>query len=89
MNESGISAKMTVCSLRNPKFSKSGGIAVSSIRCPICQKRFESSDSASLPFCSERCRRVDLGRWLGESYSVPVERRDDDEGFDEEAYEND
>jgi uncharacterized protein len=25
-----------------------------------------------LPFCSERCKLIDLGRWLGEKYSVPV-----------------
>lgn len=33
-----------------------------------------------MPFCSERCRRIDLHRWLGESaYSVPVARKDKDE----------
>ena len=37
-----------------------------------------------MPFCSDRCRRIDLHRWLGEQYSVPVERRDDDEEFAEE-----
>ena len=31
------------------------------------------------PFCSERCRMVDLGRWLGEQYSVPHEPTDEDE----------
>ena len=30
------------------------------------------STSAALPFCSERCRTIDLGRWLGEAYSLPV-----------------
>ena len=49
------------------------------IRCPICDKRFESGDSASPPFCCDRCRLIDLGRWLGESYAVPVDR-DDEEG---------
>ena len=24
-----------------------------------------------LPFCSERCRKIDLGRWLGEKYRIP------------------
>jgi len=61
---------------------------VSTIRCPICRKRFDSEQSSSLPFCSERCRSVDLGRWLGESYSVPVERRDDEDGIDfDDAFE--
>lgn len=26
----------------------------------------------AVPFCSERCRTIDLGRWLGESYQMPV-----------------
>jgi uncharacterized protein len=47
------------------------------IKCPICLARFELADSPSPPFCSERCRKIDLGRWLGESYSVPVEPDED------------
>jgi endogenous inhibitor of DNA gyrase (YacG/DUF329 family) len=57
---------------------------MSVVRCPICEKRFESSESNAMPFCSERCRRIDMRRWLGEQYSVPVERRDEDEEFFEE-----
>jgi len=30
-----------------------------------------------MPFCSDRCRQIDLGRWLREVYSVPVERDPD------------
>ncbi|HVC95743.1 MAG TPA: DNA gyrase inhibitor YacG [Pirellulales bacterium] len=48
------------------------------IRCPICDKRFESGDSPSPPFCSDRCRLIDLGRWLGESYGVPVQPDDEE-----------
>ena len=29
--------------------------------------------SAALPFCSERCRLIDLGRWLNEQYGLPAE----------------
>jgi endogenous inhibitor of DNA gyrase (YacG/DUF329 family) len=29
-----------------------------------------------MPFCSERCRQVDLGRWLDEAYGLPIERED-------------
>jgi endogenous inhibitor of DNA gyrase (YacG/DUF329 family) len=42
------------------------------MRCPVCHREFEKSDSPALPFCSERCRTIDLGRWLGESYRLPV-----------------
>ena len=37
-------------------------------RCPICDK---PAVEASKPFCSERCRDVDLNRWLSGSYFVP------------------
>jgi endogenous inhibitor of DNA gyrase (YacG/DUF329 family) len=42
--------------------------------CPICGK---PATDASRPFCSERCRDVDLNRWLSDSYSIPA--KDDDE----------
>jgi endogenous inhibitor of DNA gyrase (YacG/DUF329 family) len=50
------------------------------IRCPICEKQFEPAASPAMPFCSVRCRQIDLGRWLSEKYSVPVERDPEDEG---------
>jgi endogenous inhibitor of DNA gyrase (YacG/DUF329 family) len=43
-------------------------------RCPICSKRFEVErveDQPAFPFCSDRCKLVDLGRWLGGSYVIP------------------
>jgi uncharacterized protein len=45
------------------------------VRCPICAKSLKiktSDDLPSFPFCSERCRLIDLGRWVDEKYSVPV-----------------
>lgn len=48
-------------------------------RCPICHREFFRDASPALPFCSERCRRIDLGRWLGEDYSVPAEREEEEE----------
>jgi endogenous inhibitor of DNA gyrase (YacG/DUF329 family) len=41
------------------------------MRCPICGKEFDLATSTAKPFCSDRCRSIDLGRWLGESYSLP------------------
>jgi len=41
------------------------------IRCPICKRSFEVLESKATPFCSDRCRNVDLGRWLNEEYSLP------------------
>ena len=42
------------------------------MRCPICKKEFDSASSTAKPFCSERCRTIDLGRWLGEDYGLPA-----------------
>jgi endogenous inhibitor of DNA gyrase (YacG/DUF329 family) len=38
--------------------------------CPICGKPVAAEFR---PFCSERCRRIDLDRWLGEAYRVATE----------------
>ena len=43
-------------------------------RCPICGRPAAPDVS---PFCSKRCADVDLHRWLGEGYRVPVEVDDD------------
>jgi endogenous inhibitor of DNA gyrase (YacG/DUF329 family) len=42
------------------------------MRCPICKREFDPDASTSKPFCSERCRTIDLGRWLGETYGLPA-----------------
>jgi endogenous inhibitor of DNA gyrase (YacG/DUF329 family) len=44
--------------------------------CPICGK---PSTEDSRPFCSERCRQVDLNRWLSNSYAIPGRKDEDDE----------
>lgn len=49
------------------------------VTCPTCRKKFNYHESLYRPFCSEKCRLADLGRWLTESYSVPVEKLTEDE----------
>ena len=44
--------------------------------CPICGK---PAVEASQPFCSERCRDVDLNRWLSNSYVIPAAKDDDED----------
>ena len=43
------------------------------VRCPTCGNPFDPKFTPAMPFCSERCRRIDLGRWLGEEYSLPID----------------
>jgi endogenous inhibitor of DNA gyrase (YacG/DUF329 family) len=57
------------------------------IRCPICKKEV-ALGSADFPFCSERCRIVDLGNWASEKYVIstpapPEAIRDRDEQDEE------
>lgn len=49
-------------------------------RCPICRKPV---DPRFQPFCSKRCRDVDLARWLNEVYAVPAVESGDDDAADE------
>lgn len=42
--------------------------------CPICRKETAWKENPFRPFCSERCRTVDLGRWAAEEYRVSGER---------------
>jgi uncharacterized protein len=44
-----------------------------SLVCPTCRRTFEPADSPAMPFCSERCRLIDLGRWADERYAVPID----------------
>jgi hypothetical protein len=52
---------------------------VNSLRCPTCNEWFEQESARAIPFCSERCRVIDLGRWLNEEYSLPHIDFDEDE----------
>ena len=40
------------------------------LRCPICKKTVNSGD-AEFPFCSDRCRTIDLGKWASGAYVIP------------------
>lgn len=61
---------------------KSAGRKPPQVACPTCGKKIAwSLDNAWRPFCSERCRLIDLGEWLSESMRIAGEPApgDDDE----------
>ena len=63
-----------------PRPGKAGpGGKGSAKKCPICGK---PAIEASHPFCSERCRDVDLNRWLSNSYAIPGNKDQDEDGGD-------
>lgn len=50
------------------------------VSCPTCRKPVEwTQDAQWRPFCSERCKLIDLGAWASESYRIPAVELDDDE----------
>jgi endogenous inhibitor of DNA gyrase (YacG/DUF329 family) len=57
----------------------------SKLTCPICKKSVQAKDS-EFPFCSERCRLIDLGKWASGGYviSSPVADTNDDVRDEEE-----
>jgi endogenous inhibitor of DNA gyrase (YacG/DUF329 family) len=49
--------------------------------CPICTKAARPrAENAAFPFCSARCKQVELGKWLNEEYRVPTVEDDEDPG---------
>jgi endogenous inhibitor of DNA gyrase (YacG/DUF329 family) len=51
------------------------------VACPTCKKKFNYFSSEFRPFCTEKCRLIDLGQWLDESYAVPVTKLTEDEAL--------
>ena len=42
------------------------------LSCPTCKHEvLPGPGNPAFPFCSQRCREIDLGRWLGEEYRIP------------------
>jgi endogenous inhibitor of DNA gyrase (YacG/DUF329 family) len=46
------------------------------VKCPTCGKPAHGADR---PFCSPRCRQLDLGRWLDGSYRIPSEEEPEED----------
>jgi endogenous inhibitor of DNA gyrase (YacG/DUF329 family) len=58
------------------------------LRCPICKKPVKSAD-ADFPFCSERCRLIDLGKWASGAYVIKSPVADADEAIQEDSLDDD
>jgi len=58
------------------------------VRCPICHKKILTSEHAgrgkspAFPFCSERCKLIDLGAWLDADYAIDSGADADEQDFD-------
>jgi endogenous inhibitor of DNA gyrase (YacG/DUF329 family) len=52
------------------------------LQCPTCKKPVKDGDP-EFPFCSERCRLLDLGKWASGEYVISSPLRDTDEGLED------
>jgi endogenous inhibitor of DNA gyrase (YacG/DUF329 family) len=55
------------------------------MKCPICRKEV-AAGGEFMPFCSERCKLIDLGNWASEKYviSAPVSPQDLEDALDDQ-----
>jgi endogenous inhibitor of DNA gyrase (YacG/DUF329 family) len=46
---------------------------VTTVNCPTCQQAVEWTEASTYrPFCSNRCKQIDLGAWAEEKYTIPA-----------------
>ena len=60
-------------------YSRSFAVKKMLLTCPNCGKKKESVGNDTRPFCSERCKLLDLGNWIDGLYKIPVVSVDEDE----------
>ncbi len=53
------------------------------VRCPICKKVVKNG-ADEFPFCSQRCRTIDLGKWASGGYVIASPVRDAEEAIQNE-----
>ncbi len=53
------------------------------MKCPVCKKTIPWEQNPYRPFCSYRCKMIDLGKWLKEEYRVRGEKPDTEKAADE------
>lgn len=58
------------------------------LHCPTCRTLVTSKDE-EFPFCSERCRLIDLGKWASGAYVISSPLQDTSDGIDDISGESD
>lgn len=58
------------------------------VKCPTCRKEIPWENNPHRPFCSDRCRLIDLGAWIQERYRIPGQELESNLGDDEEDEKN-
>jgi hypothetical protein len=55
------------------------------ITCPICKTVTTWEENPHRPFCSERCKLIDMGKWAGEEYRIPGKPVEEEKRGEEET----
>jgi endogenous inhibitor of DNA gyrase (YacG/DUF329 family) len=50
-------------------------LQVTTMKCPTCNKDTTPEANPFRPFCSERCKQIDLGRWAGGDFRIPTQEK--------------
>ena len=69
---------------KDPRVSFWTRSLVDTMKCPICRQDVTWEGNPNRPFCSERCRLIDLGNWATGQYSLPAEETNTEEEADTE-----
>ncbi len=54
------------------------------VKCPVCGRMAEYKDNPFRPFCSKRCKDIDLMNWADERYRIPGQKVRKDENDDKD-----
>ena len=54
------------------------------ISCPVCKNKTTWKENPWRPFCSERCKLIDLGKWVLEDYRIPGDEAEKETGPEKE-----
>jgi len=61
---------------------------VMKIICPLCKKTTTWEENPWRPFCSERCKLIDLGKWASEEYKIEGGKNENEGAHDSEKAED-
>ena len=67
--------RISECGMKAPDIPKFEFEFFFSMNCPTCKKETRFEGNPFRPFCSERCKMIDLGKWAGGQFRIPTSER--------------
>jgi endogenous inhibitor of DNA gyrase (YacG/DUF329 family) len=56
------------------------------IICPVCKNATTWEENPWRPFCSERCKLIDLGKWISEEYKIEEKKEEEKQEIQDTGY---